>query len=90
MTSLFPRHFIFSVSADIFLRSKEWKRYGHEKHVLGYSEKQEQIYVSSFISLANHLSYKMETSAYFNRENDNVSYFMKIHTSGEKYYISLS
>lgn len=78
MTSVLLRHFIFSASADIFLRSKEWKNRDHEKkHVLGYSEKQEQIYVNTFILLASQLSYKMETSTYFNRENDNISYFMK-------------
>jgi hypothetical protein len=61
-----------------------------EIHVLGYSEKQEQIYVSTFISLASQLSYKMETPTYINMENDNVPYFIKIHTSGEKYCIFLS
>jgi len=43
-----------------------------KKHVLGYSEKQEQIYVNTFLLLASQLSYEMEISTYCNTKNDSI------------------
>ena len=70
------RQFIFSVSADIFLRSKKWNSRGHEKTCLGILRKTRTDLRNTFLLLASQLSYKTETSTYFNRENVNISYLL--------------